>query len=67
MIMDHDAFKWEYGEFLVVQWLGLQALTAEGPGSIYGSGPKIPKPSSMPKYIHIHIYIYIVANIYISD
>ena len=28
---------------LVVQWLGLHALTAEGPGSIPGRGTKIPQ------------------------
>ena len=30
-------------EFLAVQWLGLCALTAEGPGSIPGRGTKIPQ------------------------
>ena len=29
------------GNFLVVQWLELQTLTAEGPGSISGQGIKI--------------------------
>ena len=31
------------GESLMVQWLGLQALTAEGWGSIPGWGTKIPE------------------------
>ena len=30
-----------YGEFPGVQWLGLCAFTAEGPGSIPGRGTKI--------------------------
>ena len=29
--------------FLVVQWLGLQAFTAEGPSSIPSQGTKIPQ------------------------
>ena len=35
--------KWNWGNSLEVQWLGLQALTAEGPGSIPGQGTKIPQ------------------------
>ena len=31
------------GNSLAVQWLGLHALTAEGPGSIPGWGTKIPQ------------------------
>ena len=31
------------GSSLVVQWLGLCALTAEGPGSVSGWGTKIPQ------------------------
>ena len=31
------------GNSLVVQWLGLSAFTAEGPGSIPGPGTKIPQ------------------------
>ena len=31
------------GNSLVVQWLGLCAFTAEGPGSIPGQGTKIPQ------------------------
>ena len=31
------------GNSLAVQWLGLRALTAEGPGSIPGRGTKIPQ------------------------
>ena len=31
------------GNSLVVQWLGLHAFTAEGPGSIPGWGTKIPQ------------------------
>ena len=31
------------GNSLVVQWLGLGALTAEGPGSISGRGTQIPQ------------------------
>ena len=30
-------------EFLLVHWLGLYALTAEGPGSIPGWGTKTPQ------------------------
>ena len=33
------------GNSLTVQWLGLQALTAEGPGLIPGQGSKIPQAS----------------------
>ena len=33
----------DLGNSLVVQWLGLHALTAEGPGSIPGQGTKIPQ------------------------
>ena len=29
----------------MVQWLGLHAFTAEGPGSIPGGGTKIPQAS----------------------
>ena len=32
----------EFGNPLVVPWLGLSAFTAEGPGSIPGGGTKIP-------------------------
>ena len=32
-----------WGEFPGVQWLGLRALTAEGPGSVCGLGTKIPQ------------------------
>ena len=38
-------------EFLAVQWLGLCALTAEGPGSIPGLGTKIPQPCGAAKTI----------------
>ena len=31
------------GNSLAVQWLGLCALTAEGPGSVLGEGTKIPE------------------------
>ena len=31
------------GNSLAIQWLGLHTFTAEGPGSIPGGGPKIPK------------------------
>ena len=31
-----------WGNSLVVQWLGLRAFTAEDPGSIAGGGTKIP-------------------------
>ena len=34
---------WAPGSFLAVQWLGLCALTAEGPGSTPGGGTKIPE------------------------
>ena len=30
------------GTSLVIQWLGLHAFTAQGPGSIPGRGTKIP-------------------------
>ena len=36
-------FKKDRGNSLAVQWLGLQALTAEGPGSIPGWGSRIPQ------------------------
>ena len=35
--------KYIIGNFLVVQWLGLGAFTAKGPGSIRGEGTKIPQ------------------------
>ena len=31
------------GNSLAVQWLGICALTAEGPGSVLGEGTKIPE------------------------
>ena len=31
------------GNSLMVQWLGLHAFTAKGPGSIPGQGTKIPQ------------------------
>ena len=34
-----------FGNSLVVQWLGLHAFTAKGPGSISGQGTKIPQAS----------------------
>ena len=34
---------WIFRNSLAVQWLGLHALTAEGPGSVPGGGPKIPQ------------------------
>ena len=37
------------GTSLAVQWLGLCALTAEGPGSIPGQGTKIPQASRCSK------------------
>ena len=37
------ARKEAVGTSLVVQWLGLRAVTAEGPGSIPGRGAKIPQ------------------------
>ena len=37
------------GNSLAVQWLGLQALTAEGPGLIPGQGQKVHKPHSAAK------------------
>ena len=36
-------FKSALGNSLVVQWLGLCAFTAEGPGSVSGQGTKIPQ------------------------
>ena len=40
--MDIDEIKTKAsGNSLVVQWLGLCAFTAEGPGSIPGQGTKI--------------------------
>ena len=41
--------EWAHGNSLVVQWLGLRVLTAEGPGSITGWGTKIPQPRSITK------------------
>ena len=32
-----------YGNSLVIQWLGLHALTAKGPGYIPGPGNKVPQ------------------------
>ena len=37
--------EWAHGNSLVVQWLGLRGLTAEGPRSITGWGTKIPQPT----------------------
>ena len=36
----------DLGNSLVVQWLGLHAFIAEGPGSIPGQGTKIPQAVS---------------------
>ena len=38
-----DIYKIKEGNSLVVQWLGLIAFTAEGPGSFPGRGTKIPQ------------------------
>ena len=38
-----SATKWNWGNSLVVQWLGLWALTAEGPSSIPDLGAKSPQ------------------------
>ena len=37
--------KYTQGNSLAVQWLGLCAFTAEGPGSIHGWGTKITQVS----------------------
>ena len=37
------------GNSLVVQWLGLCTVTAEGPGSITGWGTKIPQAAGPKK------------------
>ena len=37
------------GNSLVVQWLGLHTLTAEGLGSIPGQGTKIPQAAQQKK------------------
>ena len=37
------------GNSLVVQWLGLHAFTAKGPGSIPGQGTKIRQAAWRPK------------------
>ena len=39
----------QQGNSLVVQWLGLCTLTAEGPSSISGQGTKIPKATQRGK------------------
>ena len=39
----------DQGNSLVVQWLGLCALTAKGPGSIPGWGTEIQKPHGTTK------------------
>ena len=47
---------------LVVQWLGLCAVTAEGAGLTPGWGTKIPQAAQLgekKKNIYIYIYIYI--------
>ena len=36
-------FELILGNFLTVQWLGLSAFTAVGPGSIRGQGTNIPQ------------------------
>ena len=47
------------------QWLNLSALTAEGLGSIPGSGTKIPQTAQCSKKKKkIYIYIYILIYIY---
>ena len=38
------------GTSLVVQWLGLGGLKAEGPGSIPGRGTKIPQAAGQPNF-----------------
>ena len=47
----HTTQKTQYGNSLALQWVGLHASTAEGPGSIPGWGTKIlqAKPCSMVK------------------
>ena len=41
------------GNSLAVQWLGLCALTAEGPGSIPGGGTNIPQAAQNDENIYI--------------
>ena len=58
----HNPQSWlETWNSLVVQWLGLWALTTEDPGSVLGQGTKISKvtqgsdPSLPPKFVkNIH-------------
>ena len=55
------------GNSLAIQWLGLHALTAKGPGSIPGWGTKIPQVMWCGHiYIHTHTHIYIL-NLYFSQ
>ena len=52
VLRKREAYKIENsvcGNFLAVQWLGIQAFTAEGPGSISGPGTKSCKPHGMAK------------------
>ena len=54
-----------WGNFLVVQWLELQTLTAEGPGSISGQGIKIWQAAKTEKKIYNnvrHIHNFEFAN-----
>ena len=38
------------GDSLVVQWLGLSASTAEGPGSVPGQGTTIPQATCLSQF-----------------
>ena len=53
--------KENWGNSLVVQWLGLRALNAEGPGSIPGWGTKIHKPQGTAK-INNFFLMHLVFN-----
>ena len=45
--------KNNFGNSLVVQWLGLRAFTAGGPGSVPGQGAENPASRAVrPKYIN---------------
>ena len=49
------------GNSLAVQWLGLRAFTAEGPGSIPGRGTKIPQAlrgSQKKKKIYVDFWVH---------
>ena len=60
LIQQSDSTCEPVREFLVVQWLGLHAVTAKVPGSVFGQGTKIPQAVL---HIHTHELLLVLAGL----